>query len=43
MSLNAAISAGFIIDVERFDEDANEVIENSLLSVPVVITAPVSQ
>ncbi|CAI5738616.1 unnamed protein product [Hyaloperonospora brassicae] len=40
---NASISAHFIMDVERFDEDANEVIENSLLSVPVAITAPISQ
>ncbi|TDH67994.1 uncharacterized protein CCR75_007900 [Bremia lactucae] len=34
------ISARFIMDTEKFDEDAHEVIENSLLTVPVVITAP---
>ncbi|GMF17672.1 unnamed protein product [Phytophthora lilii] len=39
----STISARFIMDTEKFDEDANEVIENSLLSVPVVITAPVPQ
>ncbi|EEY69247.1 uncharacterized protein PITG_05458 [Phytophthora infestans T30-4] len=37
----STISARFIMDTERFDEDANEVIENSLLSIPVVITAPI--
>ncbi|CAI5722637.1 unnamed protein product [Peronospora destructor] len=42
-SPKSTISARFIMDTEKFDEDANEVIENSLLSVPVVITAPVSQ
>ncbi|KAL4160116.1 hypothetical protein PRNP1_000687 [Phytophthora ramorum] len=43
LSVNAAttipistLSARFIMDTEKFDEDANEVIENSLLSVPVV-------
>ncbi|POM65001.1 LOW QUALITY PROTEIN: Dynactin light chain p62 subunit [Phytophthora palmivora] len=39
----STISARFIMDTEKFDEDANEVIENSLLSVPVVITAPIPQ
>ncbi|KAE9310297.1 hypothetical protein PR003_g20299 [Phytophthora rubi] len=39
----STISARFIMDTEKFDEDANEVIENSLQSVPVVITAPVPQ
>lgn len=31
------------MDTEKYDEDANEVIENSLLSVTVVITAPIPQ
>ncbi|KAG6613693.1 dynactin light chain p62 subunit [Phytophthora cinnamomi] len=39
----SSISARFIMDTEKFDEDANEVIENSLQSVPVVITAPMPQ
>ncbi|KAI9921114.1 hypothetical protein PsorP6_002129 [Peronosclerospora sorghi] len=39
----STISARFIMDTERFDENANEIIENSLLSVPVVITAPMPQ
>ncbi|CAH0476361.1 unnamed protein product [Peronospora belbahrii] len=42
-SPKSTISARFIMDTEKFDEDANEVIENSLLSVPVVITAPILQ
>ncbi|KAL3667979.1 hypothetical protein V7S43_006855 [Phytophthora oleae] len=48
LSVNATtpistVSVRFIMDTEKFDEDANEVIENSLLSVPVVITAPIPQ
>ncbi|KAG7388716.1 Dynactin subunit 4 [Phytophthora pseudosyringae] len=39
----STISARFIMDTEKFDEDANEAIDNSLLSVPVVITAPIPQ
>ncbi|ETL96188.1 hypothetical protein L917_06198 [Phytophthora nicotianae] len=39
----STISARFVMDTEKFDEDANEVIENTLLSVPVVITAPIPQ
>ncbi|CEG40848.1 Dynactin, subunit p62 [Plasmopara halstedii] len=42
-SSNFSISALFIMDTEKFDEDANEVIEKSRLSVPVVITAPIPQ
>ncbi|CAH0492269.1 unnamed protein product [Peronospora farinosa] len=42
-SPKSTVSARFIMDTEKFDEDANEVIENSLLSVPIVITAPISQ
>lgn len=40
---SSTISARFIMDTEKFDEDANEVIENSLQSVPVVITAPIPE
>ncbi|KAJ8554676.1 hypothetical protein ON010_g9805 [Phytophthora cinnamomi] len=32
----SSISARFIMDTEKFDEDANEVIENSLQSVPEI-------
>ncbi|RLN58982.1 hypothetical protein BBJ29_001484 [Phytophthora kernoviae] len=39
----STISARFIMDTEKYDEEANEAIENSLISVPVVITAPTPQ